>query len=284
MNEKKYKWKNFIPGFRSDLRWKKLLATFYYLIALIGLLASRSLGIFLFSLPFAVFYGGGLLKNKIKKDKSPKVWKGVTIISSLSILFSIIFAFSPTEENQVVSEEPLAKENNLEAEFEEKEEELNLQKDAEEKVKKVKEKKEKEEKERQEKLAEEKKRKEEEDRLAREEERKNAEAKKKEEEERLAAKKAEEKKLANNTSSNINNQETANTNESSKQENKKDFPKLKETATNTDYNYLLNVSTGKFHKTHCTHAKKTKEPNRKYSNDRDSIINSGYQPCKVCCP
>ena len=48
--------------------------------------------------------------------------------------------------------------------------------------------------------------------------------------------------------------------------------------------YIVNISTGKFHYASCRCVKQMKESNKMESNDRDSIISSGYEPCKVCNP
>jgi len=56
------------------------------------------------------------------------------------------------------------------------------------------------------------------------------------------------------------------------------------TNTSTSY-YVLNTNTKKFHKSTCTYVDNIKSKNRKNSYaSRESIINQGYSPCKVCKP
>lgn len=49
--------------------------------------------------------------------------------------------------------------------------------------------------------------------------------------------------------------------------------------------YVLNKNTKKFHKPTCTKVETIKSKNRQdYSGDRQTLINQGYQPCKICNP
>lgn len=50
-------------------------------------------------------------------------------------------------------------------------------------------------------------------------------------------------------------------------------------------NYVLNINTKKFHYDSCSAVESMAENNKKYVNDsRESIINQGYSPCKICNP
>ena len=51
------------------------------------------------------------------------------------------------------------------------------------------------------------------------------------------------------------------------------------------YTYVLNTNTHKFHRPDCGSVSDMKEKNKKYSSDdRETIINNGYSPCKRCNP
>lgn len=50
-------------------------------------------------------------------------------------------------------------------------------------------------------------------------------------------------------------------------------------------NYVLNINTKKFHYDSCSAVESMAQNNKKYVNDsRESIINQGYSPCKICNP
>nr|DAV89323.1 MAG TPA: DNA methyl phosphotriester repair domain protein [Caudoviricetes sp.] len=48
--------------------------------------------------------------------------------------------------------------------------------------------------------------------------------------------------------------------------------------------YVGSVNSNKFHYTYCRYADRIYESNKIYFSSRDEAINSGYIPCKVCCP
>lgn len=54
--------------------------------------------------------------------------------------------------------------------------------------------------------------------------------------------------------------------------------------TDTSYSYYANTSTKKFHLSSCGYAQKIKEENLLTTNDRDELVNSGYEACKKCNP
>lgn len=55
--------------------------------------------------------------------------------------------------------------------------------------------------------------------------------------------------------------------------------------TAATYDYIINTSTGKFHYTWCKSVSKMSEQNKwYYTGTRDSVINTGYVPCKNCNP
>ena len=53
----------------------------------------------------------------------------------------------------------------------------------------------------------------------------------------------------------------------------------------TEEDYILNKSSGKFHYPSCSAVKDIKEANRwSFHGTRESVIEMGYQPCKICSP
>ena len=49
--------------------------------------------------------------------------------------------------------------------------------------------------------------------------------------------------------------------------------------------YIVNTNTKKFHKTTCSSVQSIKEKNKKkYTGNRENLINNGYSPCKKCKP
>ena len=50
-------------------------------------------------------------------------------------------------------------------------------------------------------------------------------------------------------------------------------------------NYVLNISSKKFHDPTCSSVGKIKAENREYfSGERQELLTRGYEPCKVCNP
>lgn len=70
----------YIPGFRSDKKWKKIIASIYYLFTLLMLVAGIDAFLFFFALPFIVFSIVDLVKAK-KNNKSMKAAAIMLIIS-----------------------------------------------------------------------------------------------------------------------------------------------------------------------------------------------------------
>lgn len=56
------------------------------------------------------------------------------------------------------------------------------------------------------------------------------------------------------------------------------------TTDETSAAYCANTKTKKFHKSTCASAKRTNEENKYFTNDRNSLIAEGYEPCKKCNP
>jgi len=49
--------------------------------------------------------------------------------------------------------------------------------------------------------------------------------------------------------------------------------------------YIVNTNTDKFHDPKCRHASSIKEKNKlEYTGTRETLIELGYVPCKVCDP
>ena len=54
--------------------------------------------------------------------------------------------------------------------------------------------------------------------------------------------------------------------------------------SSSDYPYIGNVNSRKFHHSWCSSARDTYENNRVYFSSREEAINSRYEPCKRCHP
>lgn len=53
----------------------------------------------------------------------------------------------------------------------------------------------------------------------------------------------------------------------------------------TKQTYIVNLNTKKFHKPNCRSVSSMSERNKKtYKGKRNSLINNGYSPCKICNP
>lgn len=60
---------------------------------------------------------------------------------------------------------------------------------------------------------------------------------------------------------------------------------VEEWEENSDGEYVLNISSMKFHKASCSAVANMSEKNKQVSNeDRDTLINNGYAPCGYCNP
>ena len=60
--------------------------------------------------------------------------------------------------------------------------------------------------------------------------------------------------------------------------------KSTDTSSNSSGKYVASMNSDKFHKPSCRWAEKIYEQNKISFNSRESAINNGYQPCKVCNP
>lgn len=60
---------------------------------------------------------------------------------------------------------------------------------------------------------------------------------------------------------------------------------ITENNISTEYDYVINNNTKKFHVPSCSSVKQIKETNRQnFTGTRDELINKGYSPCKRCNP
>ncbi|HEX7400547.1 MAG TPA: Ada metal-binding domain-containing protein [candidate division Zixibacteria bacterium] len=57
-----------------------------------------------------------------------------------------------------------------------------------------------------------------------------------------------------------------------------------QTAPATEYKYIGNVKTKKYHKLDCRSAKKIKTKNCIYFKSKEEAEKQGYVPCKICKP
>lgn len=81
----------YIPGFRSGINYKKVIAIIYYLLVLLMLIASPAAGIFLLAAPFLVFSFIDLIRHKkkaipLQKALIPLIISFALIITSLSVM------------------------------------------------------------------------------------------------------------------------------------------------------------------------------------------------------
>lgn len=73
----------YIPGFRSDKKWKKIIASIYYILSLIMLASGIGMFLFTVSLPFIVFYG--IKAFNTRKSQSIIILIAAVIICSLGL-------------------------------------------------------------------------------------------------------------------------------------------------------------------------------------------------------
>ncbi len=109
----------YIPGFRSDKRWKKVIAVIYYLFSLLMLVAEIGLSLFLLGMPFLIFSIVDLFKSK--KQNKPIKTAAIGLVISL-LVTSVGFAMIEPVETDVGKDEPVVEE--VEDEPEEIEEEI----------------------------------------------------------------------------------------------------------------------------------------------------------------
>ncbi|HHV27442.1 MAG TPA: MBL fold metallo-hydrolase [Tissierellia bacterium] len=96
----------YVPGFRSNKTWKKVIACIYYFIAFTALFADKGVFLLLISAPFFIFSIIDLFKAK-KNDKSIKA--AVTMLIISLIVTSAGFAMvEPVETDIGEKEEPAA--------------------------------------------------------------------------------------------------------------------------------------------------------------------------------
>ncbi len=57
-----------------------------------------------------------------------------------------------------------------------------------------------------------------------------------------------------------------------------------QTTPTTEYKYIGNIKSKKFHKLNCRSVKKLKSKNYIYFKDKEEAEKQGYVPCKVCKP
>lgn len=105
----------YIPGFRSNTKWKKIISTIYYIFCLLMISIDFSLVLFTLSIPFIFFAIIDLVKNKIKgkKLKGPAATLAIAIIVSFASLMMPIASSDETpkqEPQQEVSKNKVKKE------------------------------------------------------------------------------------------------------------------------------------------------------------------------------
>lgn len=92
----------YIPGFRSDKVWKKIIACIYYLIAILFIFLNFWLSLFLVTIPYLIFGIVNIVKSRkynIKVSKKPILIVGAIMIFSL-IMFPISLVFCALNEIQ----------------------------------------------------------------------------------------------------------------------------------------------------------------------------------------
>lgn len=78
----------YIPGFRSDTTWKKVVAALYYLMAFLAFFGDLAFGVFMLSIPFFVFNLIDLFRIKKKGIPASKVV--IPFALSFILIFSIL--------------------------------------------------------------------------------------------------------------------------------------------------------------------------------------------------
>lgn len=85
----------YIPGFRSDMVWKKIIACIYYIIAILFMFFNFWLFLFLVTIPYLIFGIANIFncrKYNIKVSKKPILIVGAIMIFSL-IMFPISLVY-----------------------------------------------------------------------------------------------------------------------------------------------------------------------------------------------
>jgi len=119
----------YVPGFRSGVTWKKIVATIYYLFCLLTLTAGLGAFLFFTAIPFIVFS----LTDLIQRNKKGISFKKAVIPLTISLAIAIVglATFPSTENNngitkevpQIVQENPTAEQSTTITETEAKQEE-----------------------------------------------------------------------------------------------------------------------------------------------------------------
>ncbi|CDG37214.1 hypothetical protein CTHBC1_2631 [Acetivibrio thermocellus BC1] len=119
----------YVPGFRSGVTWKKIVATIYYLFCLLTLTAGLGAFLFFTAIPFIVFS----LTDLIQRNKKGISFKKAVIPLTISLAIAIVglATFPSTENNngitkevpQIVQENPTAEYSTTITETEAKQEE-----------------------------------------------------------------------------------------------------------------------------------------------------------------
>lgn len=258
---------NYIPGFKSNKWWKKIVASFYYLISILMIFDGFGSMLFLLSIPFLIFSIIDLIKSIIKKN-SFKKYVITTIIAFL--VFTIGINNLETKdahlgdesigqtatannilnnENNKVEEQPSHIVNTEDQKEQTNGEQISAEQANEEQVS---------------------------------EEIQNPEMDKANE---ISDTKSSKEDLWVEEKIEVEEEAKIIESETPKQEPiKKTVTSNTGSDVNKGYTYIGNSNTKKFHYTHCGHAKKISEKNRVYLNSREEAINGGYVPCKVCKP
>lgn len=245
-----------IPGYRSNMKWKKIIATLYYLIIITSLLDSFSLFLFLLSIPFLLTSIIDLFKAA--KNKAP--YKSTAILCVVSLLaFSISLGTMSASTSNDVAENDVA---NINYEEDKGEQGTSITSNDNEVVSS-----------------------DIEDGksdssgpsdnpIEKDNNHSNSNANSTDDNSEY------DKKASSGESSGS----SAGTSASSDTGNPDNASFEDKSETDKEFEYIGNSGTKKFHYTYCGSADKITESNRVYFNSRDDAINRGYVPCKRCNP
>lgn len=248
-----------IPGYRSNTKWKKIVATIYYVVILTSLLGGFSLFLFMLSLPFLITSTINLFKPAVDEISSQTI-ASLFLVSLL--MFSVGLHFIRKEgtkdiaENSpaITSQEEDSQDDELKNDIEEdKEDEKNT---------KV-------------------------NHIANVDNENKSSDSSPEETEESGDSFSKSSSSGEDSSANEGPKETTSGGSSDSSNNagnpsNANFEDKSE--TDKEFQYVGNSSTKKFHYTYCGSAEKISEGNRAYFNSRDEAINKGYVPCKRCNP
>lgn len=245
-----------IPGYRSNVKWKKIIATLYYLIIITSLLDSFSLFLFLLSIPFLVTSIIDLFKAA--KNKAP--YKSTAILCIVSLLaFSIGLGTMPASTSNDMSENDVV---NMNYEEDKREQDASIISSDNEAVSNND-----------------------------EDDKSNSSGSSGSS---IEEDSNHSNSNANSADSNSGDDKKASSGESpgssvgasgSSDTGNPDNASFEDKSeTDKEFEYVGNSGTKKFHYTYCGSADKITESNRVYFNSRDEAINRGYVPCKRCNP